>query len=67
MSVVVDDEMELPDARMFQKKLEALPWARSVTYIDKETALKRVGGRPGRQPRRPPGLQSGPRRLLRSI
>lgn len=42
MSVVVDDEMELPDARMFQKKLEALPWARSVTYIDKETALKEL-------------------------
>jgi len=42
ISVVVDDEMELPDARMFQKKIEATPWARSVTYIDKETALKEL-------------------------
>ena len=42
MSVVVDDGLHLPDAKMFQKKLEALPWARSVTYIDKETALKEL-------------------------
>ncbi len=42
MSVVVDDGLRLPDAKMFQQKLEAMPWARSVTYIDKETALKEL-------------------------
>ncbi len=42
ISVVVDDALSLPDAMMFQKKLEAMPWARSVTYIDKETALKEL-------------------------
>ncbi|MDD4922384.1 MAG: permease-like cell division protein FtsX, partial [Bacteroidales bacterium] len=39
-SVVVDDEMKLPDLKMFQKRLESSPWAKSVEYIDKETALK---------------------------
>jgi len=42
MSVVVDDGLSLSDARMFQKKLEAMPWTKSVTYIDKETALKEL-------------------------
>ncbi|MDD4922638.1 MAG: cell division protein FtsX, partial [Bacteroidales bacterium] len=40
ISVVVDDEMKLPDLKMFQKRLESSPWAKSVEYIDKETALK---------------------------
>ena len=42
LSVVVDDAMELPDAKMFQKKLEKTPWAKSVNFIDKETALKEL-------------------------
>lgn len=42
MSVVVDDGLRVPDAKMFQQKLEAMPWAKSVTYIDKETALKEL-------------------------
>lgn len=42
LSVVVDDAMELPDAKMFQKKLEKTPWAKSVKFIDKETALKEL-------------------------
>lgn len=42
LSVVVDDAMELPDAKMYQKKIENTPWARSVKYIDKETALKEL-------------------------
>ena len=50
LSVIVDDAMELPDAKMYQKKLENTPWARSVKYIDKETALneliKEIGDNP---------------------
>lgn len=42
MSVVVDDGLRVPDAKMFQQKLEAMPWTKSVTYIDKETALKEL-------------------------
>jgi cell division transport system permease protein len=42
VSVVVDDEMNLPDIKMFQKRLEASPWVRSVEYIDKESALKQL-------------------------
>lgn len=40
LSVIVDDEMKLPDVKMFQKHLESSPWVKSVQYIDKETALK---------------------------
>lgn len=50
LSVIVDDAMELPDAKMYQKKLENAPWARSVKYIDKQTALneliKEIGDNP---------------------
>jgi len=42
ISVVVDDAMELPDAKMYQTKLEKAPWARKVTYVDKKTALKEL-------------------------
>lgn len=42
LSVVVDDEMDLPDVKMFQKRLEASPWVRSVQYIGKEAALKQL-------------------------
>ena len=42
ISVVVDDDMNLPDVKMFQRRLEASPWVRSVNYIDKETALKQL-------------------------
>jgi len=42
ISVVVDDDMNLPDVKMFQKRLESSPWVRSVNYIDKETALKQL-------------------------
>jgi len=40
LSVVVDDEMELPDVKMFQSRLGKTPWVKSVEYIDKEAALK---------------------------
>lgn len=42
LSVIVDDEMKLPDIKMFQKRLQASPWVRTVDYIDKETALKQL-------------------------
>lgn len=42
LSVVVDDAMKLPDAKMFQNKIEKTGWARSVQYIDKETSLKEL-------------------------
>jgi len=50
LSVVVDDAMELPDAKMFQKKLEKSPWTKSVKYIDKETALKELVEEIGENP-----------------
>lgn len=40
LSVIVDDEMHLSDAKMFQQRLQASPWVKSVEYIDKERALK---------------------------
>jgi cell division transport system permease protein len=40
LSVIVDDEMMLPDIKMFQKRLEHSPWVKSVEYVDKESALK---------------------------
>jgi cell division transport system permease protein len=40
LSIIVDDEMKLPDIKMFQKHVETLPWVKSVQYIDKESALK---------------------------
>lgn len=42
MSVIVDDDMKLPDVKMFQKRLEASPYVKSAQYIDKETALKQL-------------------------
>jgi len=50
LSVVVDDEMKLPDVKMFQKRLESSPWVRSVQYIDKETALKQLVKELGENP-----------------
>ncbi|MDP4278284.1 MAG: permease-like cell division protein FtsX [Bacteroidota bacterium] len=50
LSVVVNDDLQLPDARMFEKKLETAPWARSVNYIDKETALKELVAQLGDNP-----------------
>jgi len=50
LSVIVDDEMELPDVKMFQKRLEAAPWVRSVDYIDKEKALKQLVDELGENP-----------------
>lgn len=40
LSIIVDDDMTLPDVKMFQKHLETSPWVKSVQYINKETALK---------------------------
>lgn len=40
LSIIVDDEMKLPDIKMYQKHIETLPWVKSVQYIDKESALK---------------------------
>ena len=42
MSVIVDDQMKLPDVKMFQKRLETSPYVKSAQYIDKETALKQL-------------------------
>jgi len=42
LSVIVDDEMELPDVKMFQNRLGKTPWVKSIEYIDKETALKEL-------------------------
>lgn len=42
LSIVVDDEMSLPDLKMLQKKLEQAPWVKTVQYINKETALKQL-------------------------
>ena len=50
LSVIVDDEMDLPDVKMFQQRLEAAPWVRSVEYIDKETALKQLVSELGENP-----------------
>lgn len=50
LSVVVDDAMKLPDAKMLQNKFEKSPWAKSVTYIDKETALKDLINELGENP-----------------
>jgi len=50
LSVIVDDEMDLPDVKMFQQRLEATPWVRSVEYIDKETALKQLVSELGENP-----------------
>lgn len=50
LSVIVDDEMRLPDAKMFQQRLEASPWVKSVQYIDKEQALKDLKENLGENP-----------------
>lgn len=50
LSVIVDDEMPLPDAKMFQQRLEASPWVKSVEYIDKEQALKDLKENLGENP-----------------
>lgn len=50
LSVIVDDEMDLPDVKMFERRLEAAPWVRSVEYIDKENALKQLVSELGENP-----------------
>jgi cell division transport system permease protein len=50
ISVIVDDEMKLPDVKMFQKRLESSPWVKSVEYIDKEEALKELVNNLGENP-----------------
>jgi len=50
LSVIVDDEMQLPDAKMFQQRLQASPWVKSVEYIDKERALKDLKENLGENP-----------------
>jgi len=50
LSVIVDDEMRLPDAKMFQQRLQASPWVKSVEYIDKERALKDLKENLGENP-----------------
>jgi cell division transport system permease protein len=51
LSVIVDDEMKLPDIKMFQKRLDASPWVKSVEYIDKESALKDLVENLGENPK----------------
>lgn len=50
ISVVIDDEMPLPDAKMLEKHLKNSVWAKSVQYIDKETALKELVEELGENP-----------------
>lgn len=50
LSVILDDEMKLPDVKMFQKRLEASPWAKSVEFINKESALKDLTENLGENP-----------------
>lgn len=50
ISVVVDDEMKLPDVKMFQKRLESSPWVKSVEYIDKKEALEELVENLGENP-----------------
>jgi len=50
LSVIVDDEMHLPDVKMFQQRLEASPWVKSVEYVDKESALKDLTENLGENP-----------------
>jgi len=50
LSVVVDDEMKLPDVKMFEKRLEVAPWVRSAEYIDKDKALKQLVNDLGENP-----------------
>jgi len=50
LSVIVDDEMHLPDVKMFQQRLAASPWVKSVEYIDKESALKDLTENLGENP-----------------
>jgi len=50
LSVIIDDEMPLPDAKMFQQRLQASPWVKSVEYIDKERALKDLKENLGENP-----------------
>jgi cell division transport system permease protein len=51
LSVIVDDEMKLPDIKMFQKHLNATPWVKSVEYINKESALKDLVENLGENPK----------------
>jgi cell division transport system permease protein len=50
LSVILDDEMRLPDLKMFQKRVEASPWAKSVEYINKDAALKDLTENLGENP-----------------
>jgi len=50
LSVIVDDEMRLPDVKMFQQRLQTLPWVKSVEYVDKESALKALKETIGENP-----------------
>jgi cell division transport system permease protein len=50
LSAIVVDDLALPDAHMLQKKLEAMPWAKSVTFIDKEQALRELVDELGENP-----------------
>jgi len=51
MSVVVDEQMKLPDLKMIQKRLEASPYVKSAQFIDKETALKQLVEELGENPK----------------
>lgn len=50
LSVVLDDSMLSSERTQLQQKLESMPWAKSVTYIDKETALKDLTENLGENP-----------------
>jgi cell division transport system permease protein len=40
LSVIIDETTPLPDIKMLQGHLEKSVWAKSVEYVDKETAMK---------------------------
>ncbi len=50
LSVVLDDSMLSSERTQLQQKLESMPWAKSVTYIDKEKALKDLTENLGENP-----------------
>lgn len=50
VTLLLDDDLDLDDARGFQSRIEALPYARSTTLITAEEALKEETERMGTDP-----------------
>jgi len=50
ITLLLDDDLDLDDARIFQARMEAMPYARSTTLITAEEALKEETERMGTDP-----------------